>query len=66
MSWVRFLHVMSNYNISLNTFSCSINVVFIDRSGERIPVKAKVGDSVLYLAHRYGISLEGEYIYIYI
>ncbi|XP_017336147.1 ferredoxin-2, mitochondrial [Ictalurus punctatus] len=36
-----------------------INVVFIDRSGERIPVKAKVGDSVLYLAHRYGISLEG-------
>ncbi|XP_053494813.1 ferredoxin-2, mitochondrial [Ictalurus furcatus] len=36
-----------------------INVVFIDRSGERIPVKAKVGDSVLYLAHRYGIGLEG-------
>ncbi|XP_060774867.1 ferredoxin-2, mitochondrial isoform X1 [Neoarius graeffei] len=36
-----------------------INVVFIDRSGQRIPVKAKVGESVLYLAHRHGIDLEG-------
>ncbi|KAI5613609.1 ferredoxin-2, mitochondrial precursor [Silurus asotus] len=36
-----------------------INVVFIDRSGQRIPVKAKVGDNVLYLAHRHGIELEG-------
>ncbi|XP_062853000.1 ferredoxin-2, mitochondrial [Trichomycterus rosablanca] len=36
-----------------------VNVVFIDRSGQRIPVKAKVGDNVLYLAHRHGIDLEG-------
>ncbi|XP_030638439.1 ferredoxin-2, mitochondrial [Chanos chanos] len=36
-----------------------VNVVYIDRSGKRIPVKAKVGDNVLYLAHRHGIDLEG-------
>ncbi|XP_029919441.1 ferredoxin-2, mitochondrial [Myripristis murdjan] len=36
-----------------------VNVVYIDRSGQRIPVKAKVGDNVLYLAHRHGIELEG-------
>ncbi|KAG7236760.1 hypothetical protein INR49_029528 [Caranx melampygus] len=36
-----------------------VNVVYIDRSGQRIPVKAKVGDNALYLAHKHGIDLEG-------
>ncbi|XP_064416839.1 ferredoxin-2, mitochondrial isoform X3 [Latimeria chalumnae] len=36
-----------------------VNVVYIDRSGKRIPVKAKVGDNALYLAHQHGIDLEG-------
>ncbi|XP_069553373.1 ferredoxin-2, mitochondrial [Brachyistius frenatus] len=36
-----------------------VNVVYIDRSGQRIPVKAKVGDNVMYLAHKHGIDLEG-------
>ncbi|XP_026869382.1 ferredoxin-2, mitochondrial [Electrophorus electricus] len=36
-----------------------INVVYIDRSGQRTPVKAKVGENVLYLAHRHGVDLEG-------
>ncbi|KAM9792442.1 ferredoxin-2, mitochondrial [Neosynchiropus ocellatus] len=36
-----------------------VNVVYINRSGQRIPVKAKVGDNVLYLAHKHGIELEG-------
>ncbi|XP_013860379.1 ferredoxin-2, mitochondrial [Austrofundulus limnaeus] len=36
-----------------------VNVVFIDRSGQRIPVKGKVGDNVLLLAHKHGIDLEG-------
>ncbi|KAG9277498.1 ferredoxin-2, mitochondrial [Astyanax mexicanus] len=36
-----------------------VNVVFIDRSGQKIPVKGKVGDNVLYLAQRQGIDLEG-------
>ena len=34
--------------------------MYIDRSGQRIPVKAKVGDNVLYLAHKHGIDLEGD------
>ncbi|XP_029595212.1 ferredoxin-2, mitochondrial [Salmo trutta] len=36
-----------------------VNVVYIDRSGKRIPVKAKVGDNAMYLAHRHNIELEG-------
>ncbi|XP_061572460.1 ferredoxin-2, mitochondrial [Cololabis saira] len=36
-----------------------VNVVYVDRSGKRIPVKAKVGDNVMYLAHKHGIDLEG-------
>ena len=35
-------------------------MVYIDRSGQRIPVKAKVGDNAMYLAHRHNIELEGE------
>lgn len=38
-----------------------VNVVYVDRSGQRIPVKAKVGDNVLYLAHKHGIELEGDH-----
>ena len=37
----------------------TVNVTYIDRNGTRIPVKAKVGDNVLYLAHRHNIDLEG-------
>ncbi|OAD57891.1 Adrenodoxin-like protein, mitochondrial [Eufriesea mexicana] len=36
-----------------------VNITFIDKTGKRIPVKGKVGDNVLYLAHRYGIEMEG-------
>ncbi|XP_073445880.1 ferredoxin-2, mitochondrial [Dendrobates tinctorius] len=37
----------------------TVDVMFVDREGKRIPVKGKIGESVLYLAHRYGIDLEG-------
>ncbi|XP_020286016.1 adrenodoxin-like protein, mitochondrial [Pseudomyrmex gracilis] len=36
-----------------------VNVTFIDKTGKKIPVRGKVGDNVLYLAHRYGIEMEG-------
>ncbi|XP_012275910.1 adrenodoxin-like protein, mitochondrial [Orussus abietinus] len=36
-----------------------VNVIFIDKNGSRIPIKGKVGDNVLYLAHRYNIEMEG-------
>lgn len=48
----------------LNYLLFRVNVVYIDRSGKRIPVKAKVGDNVLYLAHKHGIELEGEHWHI--
>lgn len=34
-------------------------MTFISKNGEKIPVKGKVGDNVLYLAHRYQIPMEG-------
>lgn len=36
-----------------------VNVTYIDRNGNRIEVKGKVGDNLLYLAHRHGIEMEG-------
>uniref|UniRef100_A0A8C6CN92 Ferredoxin-2, mitochondrial n=1 Tax=Moschus moschiferus TaxID=68415 RepID=A0A8C6CN92_MOSMO len=36
-----------------------VNVVFVDRSGQRIPVSGRVGDNVLHLAQRHGLDLEG-------
>lgn len=36
-----------------------VNITFIDKIGKHIPIKGKIGDNVLYLAHRYGIELEG-------
>uniref|UniRef100_H2SDZ5 Ferredoxin-2, mitochondrial n=1 Tax=Takifugu rubripes TaxID=31033 RepID=H2SDZ5_TAKRU len=46
-------------NRHMQTSIGEVNVVYVDRSGQRIPVKAKVGDNVLYLAHKHGIELEG-------
>lgn len=37
----------------------SVNVVFITKDGERVPIRGKVGDNLLYLAHRYEIPMEG-------
>nr|CAG4647499.1 EOG090X0GMO [Megafenestra aurita] len=36
-----------------------VNITFIDKEGKTRPVRGKVGDNVLYLAHRHGIELEG-------
>lgn len=36
-----------------------VNVTFVDRAGARHSIRAKLGDNVLYLAHRYGVPLEG-------
>uniref|UniRef100_A0A8D0G9R7 Ferredoxin-2, mitochondrial n=1 Tax=Sphenodon punctatus TaxID=8508 RepID=A0A8D0G9R7_SPHPU len=42
-----------------STAAAVVNVVFIDRSGRRIPVQGKVGEDVLRLAQRHDIELEG-------
>uniref|UniRef100_A0A0P4W260 2Fe-2S ferredoxin-type domain-containing protein n=1 Tax=Scylla olivacea TaxID=85551 RepID=A0A0P4W260_SCYOL len=36
-----------------------VNITFVDRSGKKIPVRGKVGDNLLYLAHRFNVDLEG-------
>lgn len=33
--------------------------MYIDKDGKRVKVRGKVGDNALYLAHRYGIEMEG-------
>lgn len=40
-------------------YNFSVNITFLLKTGERIPVKGKIGDNVLYLAHRYQIPMEG-------
>lgn len=37
----------------------SVNITFIDKYGASHAVRGKVGDNVLYLAHRFGIEMEG-------
>ncbi|CAD7082175.1 unnamed protein product [Hermetia illucens] len=36
-----------------------VNITFVDKDGKRIPVRGKIGDNVLYLAHRFGVDMEG-------
>ncbi|XP_058458152.1 adrenodoxin-like protein 1, mitochondrial isoform X2 [Malaya genurostris] len=36
-----------------------VNITYIDKDGNRITVRGKVGDNALYLAHRYGVEMEG-------
>ncbi|XP_071799709.1 adrenodoxin-like protein 1, mitochondrial [Asterias amurensis] len=36
-----------------------VNITYVDRSGETIPVQGKIGDNVMYLAHRHDIEVEG-------
>ena len=44
---------------SLIFFTFSVKITYIDKNGKPYEVKGKVGDNVLYLAHRYGIEMEG-------
>lgn len=36
-----------------------VTITYITKDGLRIPVKGKIGDNVLYLAHRHNIDMEG-------
>ncbi|KAJ1350224.1 Adrenodoxin, mitochondrial, partial [Parelaphostrongylus tenuis] len=36
-----------------------VNIVYVLRDGTEKRVRGKIGDNVMYLAHRYGIELEG-------
>lgn len=46
------------WNINkLNFFR--VNVTFVTKAGDKVQVRGKVGDNLLYLAHRYNIPMEG-------
>ncbi|XP_028161284.1 adrenodoxin-like protein, mitochondrial isoform X2 [Ostrinia furnacalis] len=36
-----------------------VNIIYVDKEGNKTKVRGKVGDNVLYLAHRYGVTMEG-------
>uniref|UniRef100_A0A131YTG9 Ferredoxin n=1 Tax=Rhipicephalus appendiculatus TaxID=34631 RepID=A0A131YTG9_RHIAP len=36
-----------------------VNVTYVKKDGSKVAVRGKVGDNLLYLAHRYGIEMEG-------
>jgi hypothetical protein len=44
----------------------SVNVTYIQKDGSQVKVRGKVGDNVMYLAHRYNIPLEGFLLNIHI
>lgn len=48
-------------NVLCNTlnFIHSVNVKYVDQNGESKLVQGKVGDNVMYLAHRHNIEIEG-------
>lgn len=37
-----------------------MNITYLDSKGNRTEVKGKVGDNLMYLAHRYDIPMEGK------
>jgi hypothetical protein len=39
-----------------------VNIVFIKKDGQRIPIRGKIGDNLLYLGHRYAVDIEGDSI----
>ena len=43
---------------------CSVNITIFDSGGTKHNIRGKVGDNILYLAHRYGIDMEGEFIIV--
>lgn len=36
-----------------------VNITYITKDGRKIPIQGKIGDNVLYLAHRHNIDMEG-------
>lgn len=36
-----------------------VNVIYVNREGRDVPIRGKVGDNVMYLAHRHNIEIEG-------
>nr|XP_054931146.1 adrenodoxin-like protein 1, mitochondrial isoform X1 [Dermacentor andersoni] len=36
-----------------------VNITYVRKDGSKVPVRGKVGDNLMYLAHRYGVEMEG-------
>ncbi|XP_077981957.1 adrenodoxin-like protein 1, mitochondrial [Glandiceps talaboti] len=36
-----------------------VNITYTDKNGNQTPVKGKIGDNAMYLAHRYEVPIEG-------
>lgn len=39
--------------------SYRVHITVVNREGEEVPVRGKIGDNLLYLCHRHGIEMEG-------
>lgn len=50
---------MCHYSIYTLPVSRRVNVTFITKEGNKVAVRGKIGDNLLYLAHRYEIPMEG-------
>ncbi|XP_014478303.1 PREDICTED: adrenodoxin-like protein, mitochondrial isoform X3 [Dinoponera quadriceps] len=58
---IRPSKVSTVFLVTINVYKLIkiVNVIFIDKRGKKYAVQGKVGDNVLYLAHKYGIEMEG-------
>ncbi|CAB3375939.1 Hypothetical predicted protein [Cloeon dipterum] len=36
-----------------------VNVIYVDKNGKEFPIRGKIGDNLMYLAHRHEIEMEG-------
>lgn len=52
------LYIVGIFSTSFALFR--VNITYITKDGQRISVHGKVGDNVMYLAHRHNIEIEGK------
>lgn len=45
--------------MTVRLFVSRVNITYINKDGDRTNIKGKIGDNVLYLAHRHNINMEG-------
>ena len=60
-SFENFLTKLNFFQFSLIDFR--VNITYIDKNGKSIPIQGKVGDNVMYLAHRHNIEMEGKLLF---
>ncbi len=57
---VLFVFCSAKWHDNYDPFHYRVNITYINKDGDRTSIKGKIGDNILYLAHRYNINMEGK------